>query len=154
MHMVQGILLALLHRERTGRGAEGKRVAVQLNACDADAGSGNDDDGDSEVNWAAMPLSGVSTQDGALVLVGAFKSNPLRDICDVLGIDDLSIDPRYCNLGQQFAAQGGTAASLAEGFRRKTRDLWLALLEEKDLLCAPVSICAKRWTMRRRITTR
>ena len=41
------------------------------------------------VNWAAMPLTGVfDTTDGALVMVGAFKANPLRDISAALGIED------------------------------------------------------------------
>ncbi len=44
MHLVQGILLALLQRERTGRGPEGQRVAVRLDARDADAGSGHASD--------------------------------------------------------------------------------------------------------------
>ena len=38
-----------------------------------------------ELNWGAMPLSGVfETTDGALVMVGAFKANPLKDICRAL----------------------------------------------------------------------
>ena len=52
-----------------------------------------------EVNWGAMPLSGVfETTDGALVLVGAFKANPLRDICTALGnrrpVDTIRALPR------------------------------------------------------------
>ena len=46
-----------------------------------------------EINWAEMPLTGVfPTEDGALVLVGAFKDNPLLDICNVLGLEDLSVE--------------------------------------------------------------
>ena len=42
-----------------------------------------------ELNWAAMPLSGVfETTDGAVVVVGAFKENPLRDICNAFEIED------------------------------------------------------------------
>ena len=45
MHMVQGILLALLQRETHRRGPEDQRLALQLDAGDADAGSGDDHDG-------------------------------------------------------------------------------------------------------------
>ena len=58
---------------------------------------------DSEINWAAMPLTGVfETRDGAVVVVGAFKANPLRDICAALEIPDLSGDPRFATLAAQF----------------------------------------------------
>ncbi|MDE2399130.1 MAG: CoA transferase, partial [Burkholderiales bacterium] len=94
---------------------------------------------DQEVNWAAMPLSGVfECADQPLVLVGAFKANPLRDICTALGLSDLSADPRFCNLDQQFANKAELQRQFRERFRSAPRDHWLARLEEQDLLCAPV----------------
>ena len=49
-----------------------------------------------EINWAAMPLSGVfPTTDGAVCMVGAFKENPLRDISKALEIEDLSLRPEF-----------------------------------------------------------
>ncbi|MDB5873052.1 MAG: L-carnitine dehydratase/bile acid-inducible protein, partial [Ramlibacter sp.] len=94
---------------------------------------------DSEVNWAAMPLSGVfQTTTGPLVLVGAFKANPLRDICTALGLEDLSLDPRFCNLSQQFKHKPELQAMFRERFASNTRAHWLARLDEQDLLCAPV----------------
>jgi len=139
MHMVQGILLALLHRERTGEGQKvnvslyNSMLAIQMQEAAMIMMA------DSEVNWAAMPLSGVfDTQDGALVLVGAFKPNPLRDICAALQIDDLSVDPRFCNLNEQFRHKEELQRIFRERFASNTRDLWLARLEEQDLLCAPV----------------
>jgi crotonobetainyl-CoA:carnitine CoA-transferase CaiB-like acyl-CoA transferase len=86
-----------------------------------------------------MPLSGVfDTQDGALVLVGAFKANPLRDICTALELPDLSLDPRFCDLNQQFKHKAELQAQFCERFRSNTREHWLARLDAQDLLCAPV----------------
>lgn len=139
MHMVQGILLALLQRERTG---EGQKIAVSLyNSMLAmqmqEAAMVMMED--SEVNWAAMPLSGVfDTQTGPLVLVGAFKANPLRDICAALGIDDLSLDARFATMAAQFTNKAELHAIFRERFASNTRDHWLAKLEEQDLLSAPV----------------
>ncbi len=139
MHMVQGILLALLQRARTGQGQKvsvslyNSMLAMQMQEAAMIMMS------DSEVNWAAMPLSGVfETQDGALVLVGAFKANPLQDICKALDLDDLSKDPRFCNLKQQFKHKAELHAMFRERFASNSRTHWLARLEQQDLLCAPV----------------
>ena len=139
MHMVQGILLALLQRAKTG---VGQKVSVSLyNSMLAmqTQEAAMIMMADSEVNWAAMPLSGVfDTQDGALVMVGAFKTNPLQDICAALEVDDLSADPRFCNLKQQFKHKPELQAMFRERFASNTRGYWLARLERQDLLCAPV----------------
>ncbi|MEJ8850944.1 CoA transferase [Variovorax rhizosphaerae] len=139
MHMVQGILFALLQRERTG---EGQKISVSLfNSMLAmqmqEAAMIMMED--SEVNWAAMPLSGTfETKNGPLVLVGAFKQHPLRDICTALEIDDLSLDPRFANLQAQFQHKAELHAIFRERFASNTREHWLARLEEQDLLSAPV----------------
>ena len=139
MHLVQGILLALLHRARTGTGQKisvslyNSMLAMQMQEAAMIMMQ------DSEVNWAAMPLSGVfQTQDGPLVLVGAFKENPLRDICTALHLDDLSKDPKFCDLNQQFANKPELQGMFRAQFASNTRAYWLARLEEQDLLCAPV----------------
>ena len=139
MHMVQGILLALLHRVRTGVGQKvsvslyNSMLAMQMQEAAMIMMA------DSEVNWAAMPLSGVfETQNGPLVLVGAFKANPLQDICRALGLEDLSADERFCNLNQQFRNKPELQAMFRDKFASNTREHWLERLEEQDLLCAPV----------------
>lgn len=139
MHMVQGVLLALLDRARTG---EGQKISVSLyNSMLAmqmqEAAMIMMED--SEVNWAAMPLSGVfDTQTGPLVMVGAFKQNPLRDICAALEIEDMSADPRYCDLNQQFRNKAALQAAFRDRFGAGTREHWLSRLEAQDILCAPV----------------
>ncbi len=139
MHMVQGILLALLQRERSG---EGQKIAVSLYdsmlAMQMQEAAMIMMD-DSEVNWAAMPLSGVfHTTTGPLVLVGAFKANPLRDICAALAIEDLSLDARFADLPAQFLNKEELHDIFRARFASDTREHWLARLEEQDLLSAPV----------------
>ena len=139
MHLMQGILLALLHREKTG---EGQRVAVslynsmlamQMQEAAMWMMRGR------ELNWAAMPLSGVfETTDGAIVMVGAFKVNPLRDICDALEIDDLSADARYATLEQQKVHRAELQAIFRDRFAGGTTAHWLERLGGVDILCAPV----------------
>ena len=139
MHLVQGILLALLQREKTGEGQQvavslyNSMLAMQMQEAAMRMMRGR------ELNWAAMPLSGVfETTDGAIVMVGAFKENPLRDICQALGIDDLSADARYATLEQQQAHRPELQAIFRDGFAGNTTGHWLARLDEVDILCAPV----------------
>lgn len=155
MHMVQGILMALLQRERSG---EGQKISVSLyNSMLAmqmqEAAMVMMED--SEVNWAAMPLSGVfHTQNGALVLVGAFKAHPLRDICTALQIEDLSQDARFADLQAQFKHKAELHAIFRERFASNTREYWLARLEEQDLCRPRCATCARPWSTRKPCTTR
>lgn len=137
MHLVQAILLALMARTKTG---EGRRVdvslydsmiAMQMQEASSQMNAGK------EINWAEMPLTGAfETSDGALVLVGAFKENPLRDICAVLEIDDLSLE--FPDLPSQRAAKPRLREIFSAVFSRNTTAHWIERLEERDLLCSPV----------------
>jgi len=93
MHLAQGILLALLHRDKTGAGQQvsvslySSMLAMQMQEGTMHLMRSK------ELNWGAFPLTGVfETTDQAIVMVGAFKTNPLRDICQALDIEDLSQD--------------------------------------------------------------
>ncbi len=143
MHMLQGILLALLQREKTGQGQQvsvalyNSMLAMQMQEAAAWMMRGE------ELNWAAMPLSGVfETLDGAVVMVGAFKENPLRDICTALGIDDLSADPRYATLKSQKARRSDLQKIFRDRFATDTSAYWLERLDGVDILCAPVKTLA------------
>ena len=111
---------------------------------------------DSEVNWAAMPLSGVfDTQDGALVLVGAFKANPLQDICKALDLPDLSADPKFCNLNQQFKHKAELQAHVPPAVRQQhPRPLAGAGWRSRTCCARRCATCARPWSTRRRCTTR
>lgn len=139
MHLVQGILLALLHRGKTGRGQRvavslyNSMLAMQMQEAAAHMMRGKD------LNWAAFPLTGVfETTDRPIVMVGAFKQNPLRDICEALEIDDLSKDERYSDFDSQMAHRPELQAIFRERFKERDCAHWLSRLEGVDILCAPV----------------
>jgi formyl-CoA transferase len=139
MHLVQGILLALLQRQRTGQGQKvsvalfNSMLAAQMQEAAMLMMA------DSEINWAAMPLTGVfHTLDGAIVVVGAFKANPLRDICQALEIPDLSLDPRFADLPAQIAHKAQIKGIFRERYLTRESAHWLGRLEAVDILCAPV----------------
>jgi len=143
-HLFQGILLALLQRQRSGEGQAinvslyNSMLAMQMQEAAMWLMRKR------ELNWGAMPLSGAfATSDGALVMVGAFKTNPLQEICIALDLDDLSADPRYATPEKQAAERSALQAIFRERFATNTTDYWIARLEKQDLLCAPVRSLAE-----------
>jgi crotonobetainyl-CoA:carnitine CoA-transferase CaiB-like acyl-CoA transferase len=144
MHLVQAILLALLQREKTGHGQQvavslfESMLAMQMQEAAMWLQRGR------HFSWGAYPLTGgFETKDGAIVLVGAFKTNPLQDICAALGLPDLSADPRYATFADQVARKSELQAMFRERFASNTTEYWLARLDEQDLLCAPVLTLAE-----------
>ena len=139
MHLVQGVLLALLRRARTGTGQlvtvslYDSMLAMQMQEAAMAMMRGVD------FSWGALPHNGAfATQDGALVVVGAFKENPLREISLAIGLDDLSADPRFGSFALSMANRTELHAVLRAHFATNTTAHWIAALERRDLLCAPV----------------
>ena len=140
MLLVQAILLALLARERTGRGQvvhvsllDGM-LAMQLQEASAWLNLRE------RLNWGSFPLSGTfPTLDGHVVMVGAFKPNPLQEICRGLGIEDLSADPRYANHEAQVAHRDELQARWRQEFGKRTTKEVVDALESVDILCSPVN---------------
>jgi crotonobetainyl-CoA:carnitine CoA-transferase CaiB-like acyl-CoA transferase len=144
MHLVQAILLALLQREKTGRGQQvavslfESMLAMQMQEAAMWLQRGR------HFSWGSYPLTGgFETTDGALVLVGAFKTNPLQDICAALGLPDLSLDQRYATFQGQVEHKAELQALFRERFASNTTQYWLDRLDEQDLLCAPVLTLAE-----------
>jgi formyl-CoA transferase len=142
MHMVQGILAALIGVTKTGEGQSvevslyDSMIAMQMQEATCHLHNGK------EINWAEMPLTGVfPTTDGALVLVGAFKANPLQDISNVLGIEDLSVE--YPDLESQRAAKAYLQQRFRDEFAKNSTAHWIEALEAADLLCAPVKLMSE-----------
>ncbi len=140
---VQGILLAVLARMRSGRG---QRVDVSLL--------------DSlfflqTVPWSMYLVSGASpgrqgsaapysapnevypTQDGFL-MVAAYWPERWKRLTRVLGCPDLADDRRFSDVRGRVTHRAALFAELAARFRARTTAEWQRRLEAEDILCAPV----------------
>jgi crotonobetainyl-CoA:carnitine CoA-transferase CaiB-like acyl-CoA transferase len=140
MLLVQGILMALIARERTGRGQLVSTslldAMLYMQQQEASAWLANGQ----IVNWNTMPLNGVfQTRDGKWVLmVGAFKSDPLGDISRALDLGPLAGNPRYATEALQFRHRPELQAIFKKRFAELTQAEAIARLEGQDILCAPI----------------
>ena len=139
MHLAQGILLALMARDRTGQGQKvevslyDSMVALQHQEAAMELA------GAPELNWASLPLTAVfAAADGQLVIVGAFRENPLRDICAALDIDDLSTHHDFADIESRKANKDGLHALIEAATAQHTVSENISRLESVDILCAPV----------------
>lgn len=137
MHLVQGVMAALMMRDKTGYGQKvdvslyDSMLAMQMQEVAYWRKHRE------VLNWAAMPLIGLyETQDGAVVMVGAFKANPLQDICKALEIEDLSVS--YPDFGTQVENKAVLKEVFTKNFALNTTAHWLERFEEQDILCASV----------------
>ena len=92
-----------------------------------------------------MPLNGhFQTRDGKWILfLGAFKQEPLRDICGALGLEPLHEDPRFATEAAQMTNRAALQAVFRGRVAELTQDEALAALERVDILCAPIRTLAE-----------
>ncbi len=145
MLLMQGILIALLSRERTGRGQlvstdllsaafhthtwEGGAV---LNRERATGGGGI------AVTEKVIRKS-FRTKDGYLEISPVFSSDSLRDISVALSLDDLAQDARFAAPEDRMARAGEINAILGERLLERTTDEWIAILEPQGILCGHIN---------------
>lgn len=139
MILVQGILLALLHRERTGCGQQ-----VKVNLLDTLLVMQQQEVTQfllrqKETNWLKQnPMWVFGTSDGHVVLVAAYKPNPIGDLCKALEIEDITLNLAFASLAEQMKRRDELYAFLSTGFAKYSTEECLDRLDAADLLCAPV----------------
>ena len=143
--LVQGILMALLARDRTGHGqlvsTDLFSAAFHSNTWEA-AQILNKNRIDSRAGVGASEKairSSFATQDGYLELSPVFSEDALKDISIALGLSDLSQDPRFANKEERPAHAEEINAILAERFRQRTTREWVEILEPQGILCARIN---------------
>ena len=141
---VQGILTALLHREKTG---EGQKVDVSLldGALLAHAArlsvfhlTGEDLPRLGNAHPELVPYQAFRAQDG-WVFVAVRTDKLWHAFCQALGQQGLAAEPRFATKADRLAHRKELIPILEEVFRRKTVREWMETLEAADVLCAPVN---------------
>jgi formyl-CoA transferase len=140
MHLVQGVLMALYYRERSGCGQRievnmlDSMLHMQMQEAAMELNRGY------EINWATMPLTGVfRTADSPICVVGAFKQDALSRICRALDLPhDLAADARFDTRAKMDLRREELHALFAEVIATDTASHWLDRLTAEGVLCAPI----------------
>lgn len=138
-------LAALLHRERTGEGQQvwvdllggafaalGEHLVHMLNNGAGEPVRATPMHGH---GYIPPPYGFYATKDGYLALS---SGRQVREICELLGLPDLSCDPRFDTYAKRGRNQAEFEAILEEALRERTTDDWLAVMEPADIFAARV----------------
>jgi crotonobetainyl-CoA:carnitine CoA-transferase CaiB-like acyl-CoA transferase len=140
----QGILTALLHRERTG---QGQRVDVSLLNGTLLAHAARLSiflaTGEEPGRWGSghpyiVPFQAFEASDG-WVYVAVWIDRLWAPFCAAIERPGLATDPRFDTRAARLQRRAELTALLAEIFRGRGVGEWMATLETHDVLCAPVN---------------
>ncbi|WIY01184.1 CaiB/BaiF CoA-transferase family protein [Amycolatopsis mongoliensis] len=139
MALAQGILAALLERERSGRGQH-----VSVNLLDTALALQTLESASllmyqRETNWVTDWYSGIfETSDGMVTVLGLFRENALHLVCKALEVADLSRRPEFATAELQARNKDQANESLRDTVRALTTDEAIARFDAADLLSAPL----------------
>ena len=140
----QGVVTALLHRERTG---QGQRVDVSLlNATllahaarlSVFLATGQDQGRHGSAHPYLVPFQAFRARDG-WIYVAVWVDRLWAPFCAVIGRRDLANDPRFASNRTRLAHRDALIALLEPIFRERTVKEWMAVLEAEHVLCSPVN---------------
>lgn len=139
MLLVQAVLLALLHRGRTG---EGQKIEINLldvylvmqqQEVTQKLRTGKDFN-----PLVQDPMDIFATADGFISVIAVFKPNPVSDICRALEIADITAEPEFATLASQMSNRKEYRRRMSEGFAKFTTEECARRLDAVDILNSPV----------------
>ncbi len=141
--LAQGILVALLERERSGRGqwVHTSLLQAMVTMLDFQAArwligheippqAGND-------HPTAIPTGVFKTADGHLN-IAASGQHMFRRLCEALGTEPLLEDPRFRTAPDRSRNRKALAVELEKGFARRTTQEWVEVLNAKGVPSGPI----------------
>jgi len=139
MLIAYGVALALLARERTGRG---QKVETSLLAAAIAMQSVEMVRGVEEVNPTSYAVQAMFApyrcRDGEWLVLVVANNEQWNRMCKVLGIAHVATDPAFSTALARSERSPELASILKAVFATKPRDEWLELLQAEEVPCAPV----------------
>jgi len=143
MFLAQGVLVALLERERSGRGQwiHTSLLQAMITMLDFQAArwlidgevppqAGND-------HPTAIPTGVFKTQDGH-INIAASGQHMFKRLCETLGTEELIADPRFDTAPRRSKERAALAVELERAFAKRTSAEWVELLNARGVPCGPI----------------
>ena len=89
-----------------------------------------------------VPYQVFPTSDGHMI-IAVGNDSQFRNFCDVLGLTEFKIDPRFTTNGDRNLNRGALIPALSERTRKRTRADLLAALEKVGVPAGPISDIAE-----------
>ncbi len=139
---------ALLHRQKTGEGQYidlalfDVQVSVLANQALNYLVSGKPPKRMGNAHPNVVPYQVFPTSDGHMI-IAVGNDSQFRNFCDVLGLTEFKIDPRFTTNGDRNLNRGALIPALSERTRKRTRADLLAALEKVGVPAGPISDIAE-----------
>jgi formyl-CoA transferase len=144
MYATVAVLAALTHRDRTG---EGQHIDMSLLdtqvAMLANVGSNYLNSGQPPKRWGnahanIVPYQTFACADGHII-VATGNDGQYQKFVEAGGRPELGSDERFATNPLRVRNRDTLVPILAEMVKQKTRDEWIALLEERGVPCGPIN---------------
>lgn len=138
------VLAAVNHRNATGEGQQidislfESQIAALLNTFSAWFNSGEELGLTGNDHPSAAPY-GVYRVDDGYILIATFNDREFGRLAKVLGHPEWLDDPRFAKNGARVANRAALAESLTEALQGKTKDEWVAILNQGTVSCGPIN---------------
>ncbi|MFB6841345.1 CaiB/BaiF CoA transferase family protein [Streptomyces sp. NPDC056361] len=156
LHAGLGVLAALRHRDRTGRG---QRVEVSLltsllsaltNQAAAHLGAGVVPRAMGNRHPSIAPYEVFEARDRPLVLAVG-NDRQFRNLCDRIGRPELADDPRFATNTARVAHREDLVTALAAPLATRTADDWFEELTAVGVPCGPINDLAAAFDLADRL---
>lgn len=138
------ILAKLRERDQTGQGGHldvnlmNAALALQQSALASYLANGELPQPMGSAAPYSAPNEALPTRDGWIMLA-AYNGGRWPRLCEALGAPELAADPRFATSPQRVAHRLAMRDALSERLRREPTAHWLGVLQQADILCAPVA---------------
>jgi crotonobetainyl-CoA:carnitine CoA-transferase CaiB-like acyl-CoA transferase len=143
-YATMAILMALIARERTGRGQRidltmvEAATAVQATKIGEYLATGEHPPLLGSATSTVAPSEAFRCEDGTHIGVQAATAQQWRSLCEALGLGELAADPRFATIAGRVAGREEVAARLASVFATKPARWWQLRLGRAGVPCARV----------------
>jgi crotonobetainyl-CoA:carnitine CoA-transferase CaiB-like acyl-CoA transferase len=144
LHATIGVLSALHHRSETGRGQHievnllSSALSAMANHSSAYLAGGVVPFRMGNSHPSLFPYEPLPCSDGDLIIT-AGNDGQFRRLCEVLGIAELSVDPRFAHNQDRTANREILRPLLVEQLGRRTKAEWFADIIAAGVPCGPIN---------------